>query len=251
MSRSRALLLAPADPRALAAAAAQKLNGAPAQEVVAWAVETFFPDIAVACSMQDGVVVDLAVRVEPRVEVCFLDTGFHFPETLATSRRLQERYRLNLVELKPPDKAAVFALDGNEACCMARKVLPLERYLAGKRAWITGLRRAQSPSRAQAQAVEWDAGRRLVKVNPLVDWTDDDVMRYVEEHDIVVNPLRRQGYDSIGCAPCTLPGTGREGRWAGTDKLECGLHPQEPPLARPPDRHHPATSRVGNGSREL
>jgi phosphoadenosine phosphosulfate reductase len=251
MSRSRPQRRAPVDLPALAAAAAERLNGAPAEEVVAWAVETFFPDVAVACSMQDGVVVDLAVRVERRVEVCFLDTGFHFPETLATRRRLQERYRLNLVELKPADHAAVYALDGNEACCVARKVLPLERYLTGKRAWITGLRRAESPSRARAQAVEWDAGRGLVKVNPLVSWTDDDVIRYVEEHDIVVNPLRRQGYDSIGCAPCTLPGNGREGRWAGTGKLECGLHPHEPPLTRPPDRHHPVALAVGNGSREI
>ena len=235
MSRSRALLLAPAGGPALGEAAARQLNGAPAEEVVAWAAAAFFPDVAVACSMQDGVVVDLAVRIEPRIEVCFLDTGFHFPETLQTADRLRERYGVNLVELKPAEYAAVYALDGIEACCMARKVLPLERYLAGKRAWITGLRRAESPSRAQARAVEWDAGRGLVKVNPLVSWTDEDVIRYVEQHDIVVNPLRGQGYDSIGCAPCTRPGTGREGRWADTGKLECGLHPEEPPLARPPD----------------
>jgi phosphoadenosine phosphosulfate reductase len=236
MSRSRALLLAPAGRRALVEAAGRQLDEAPAEEVVAWAVAAFFPDVAVACSMQDGVLVDLAVRIEPRIEVCFLDTGFHFPETLQTADRLRERYGANLVELKPAQDAAVYALDGIEACCIARKVLPLERYLAGKRAWITGLRRAEAPTRAQARAVEWDARRGLVKVNPLVSWSDENVTRYIEEHDIVVNPLRSQGYDSIGCAPCTRPGTGREGRWADTGKLECGLHPEEPPLARPSDR---------------
>jgi phosphoadenosine phosphosulfate reductase len=236
MSRSRALLLAPAGRPALVDAAARQLNQAPAEEVVAWAVAAFFPDVAVACSMQDGVVVDLAVRIEPRIEVCFLDTGFHFPETLETADRLRERYGVNLIELKPAEDAAVYALDGIEACCTARKVLPLERYLAGKRAWITGLRRAESPTRAKARTVEWDAGRGLVKVNPLVSWTDEDVTRYIEEHDVVVNPLRLLGYDSIGCAPCTRPGIGREGRWAHTGKLECGLHREEPPLARPPDR---------------
>ena len=101
---------------------------------------------------------------------------------------------------------------------------PLERHLAGRAAWVTGLRRAESPSRARAATVEWDAGRGLVKVNPIVAWSDDDVDRYVAEHDIIVNPLRDKGFDSIGCAPCTLPGEGRSGRWAGSDRLECGLH---------------------------
>ena len=213
MSRSRALLLAPAGRPALVDAAARQLNQAPAEEVVAWAVAAFFPDVAVACSMQDGVVVDLAVRIEPRIEVCFLDTGFHFPETLETADRLRERYGVNLIELKPAEDAAVYALDGIEACCTARKVLPLERYLAGKRAWITGLRRAESPTRAKARTVEWDAGRGLVKVNPLVSWTDEDVTRYIEQHDVVVNPLRGQGYDSIGCAP-RPPGRHRPPRLA-------------------------------------
>jgi len=221
MSPSPDLLLAPA-----------ALEGAPAGEILTWAIEAFFPDVVVACSMQDGVLVDLAVRIEPRIEVCFLETGFHFPETLQTARRLQERYRLNLVELRPADDAPVYALDGIEACCAARRVVPMDRYLAGKRAWVSGLRRAESPTRAQAQAVEWDARRGLVKVNPLVSWTDDEVARYAEEHDVVVNPLRGQGYDSIGCAPCTQPGAGREGRWEGTGKLECGLHLEERPRLR-------------------
>lgn len=220
------------------------LEGAPAPEILSWAIRAFFPDVAVASSMQDGVVVDLAVRIEPRIEVFFLDTGFHFPETLETARQLRLRCRLNLVEIRSEDDAAVYARDGYEACCAARKVAPMERYLEDKRAWVTGVRRAESPSRADAQAVEWDARRGLVKVNPIVAWTDEDVARYVADHDVIVNPLRLRGYDSIGCAPCTRPGWGREGRWADTDKLECGLHTSEPHLDRPPERRRSPAGRV-------
>ncbi|MGH8975897.1 MAG: phosphoadenosine phosphosulfate reductase family protein, partial [Acidimicrobiia bacterium] len=111
-----------------------------------------------------------------------------------------------------------------DACCADRKVAPMERYLATRAAWVSGLRRDETPARAGARALEWDAVRGLVKVNPLLTWTDADVERHVARHGLPVNPLRAQGYASIGCAPCTRPGTGREGRWAGSDKLECGLH---------------------------
>lgn len=205
-------------------AAARLLADAPAQRVLAWAVATFGSDLSVACSMQDAVLVDLALQADPGVEVVFLDTGFHFAETLATARRVQERYDLNLVTLRPDDASAVYLTDGTAACCEARKVAPLERHLAERGAWVTGLRRAESPSRAGAATLEWDAARGVVKVNPLVTWSDDDVDRYVAEHDIIVNPLRDKGFDSIGCEPCTLPGAGRSGRWAGSDRLECGLH---------------------------
>jgi phosphoadenosine phosphosulfate reductase len=205
-------------------AAARLLADAPAAEVLAWAVETFGSDLSVACSMQDGVLVDLAVRADPDVEVVFLDTGFHFAETLETARLLQHRYDLNLVTLRPDDGAALYRVDGTEACCEARKVVPLDRHLAQRSAWVTGLRRAESVSRAGAATVEWDAGRGVVKVNPIVAWSDDAVARYVVEHDIVQNPLREKGFDSIGCAPCTVPGSGRSGRWAGAGRLECGLH---------------------------
>ena len=205
-------------------AAARRLADAPAAEILAWAVATFGSELSVACSMQDAVLVDLAVRVDPDVEVVFLDTGFHFAETLETARRLRARYGLNLVTLRPDDSAAIYRVDGTEVCCEARKVVPLDRHLAERAAWVTGLRRAESPSRAGAATLEWDAGRGLVKVNPIVAWSDDDVARYVVEHDIIVNPLREKGFDSIGCAPCTLPGAGRSGRWAGSGRLECGLH---------------------------
>jgi phosphoadenosine phosphosulfate reductase len=157
---------------------------------------------------------------------------------------MKERYQLNLISLTPVPSPAVYHTDGYEACCAARKVQPVERYLKGKRAWVAGLRRSESPTRAQARAVEWDAKRNLVKVNPIVAWSDEDVERYIAEHDLIVNPLRFQGYDSIGCWPCTLPGRGREGRWAGQDKLECGLHPDHP--ARQSDGAD-ATSPVAEG----
>jgi phosphoadenosine phosphosulfate reductase len=220
------------------------LDDASAEYILTWGIERYFPDIAVACSMQDAVLVDLAWRIEPRIEVFFLETGFHFPETLATAERMKERYQLNLISLTPVPSPAVYHTDGYEACCAARKVQPVERYLKGKRAWVAGLRRSESPTRAQARAVEWDAKRNLVKVNPIVAWSDEDVERYIAEHDLIVNPLRFQGYDSIGCWPCTLPGRGREGRWAGQDKLECGLHPDHP--ARQSDGAD-ATSPVAEG----
>jgi phosphoadenosine phosphosulfate reductase len=204
-------------------AAAARLAHAPAAEVLAWAVATFGADLTVACSMQDGVLVDLAVRADPAVEVAFLDTGFHFAETLETAQRLRARYGLNLVTLRPDAEAAVYRVDGTEACCEARKVAPLDRHLVTRSAWVTGLRRAESPSRAAAATVEWDAGRGLVKVNPIAAWSDEDVERYVAEHDVVVNPLRHKGFASIGCEPCTVAGIGRSGRWGG-ERLECGLH---------------------------
>lgn len=210
------------------------LDGAPAEEILGWAISEFFPDIAVACSMQDAVVVDLATRVEPEVEVFFLNTAFHFPETLQTALRLKERYRLNLVELGPVADPATYDRQGYDSCCADRKVLPLEGYLRGKRAWVSGIRRSDAASRAEAGVVEWDDRRGLVKINPIVAWSDEDVARYIDEHNIIVNPLRHQGFESIGCRPCTAPGKGREGRWAGNGKSECGIHVSEPSLHQPP-----------------
>jgi phosphoadenosine phosphosulfate reductase len=214
----------PARPPAWFPATAARLAGAPAESLLSWAVATFGSGLTVACSMQDAVLVDLAVRVDPRVEVVFLDTGFHFDETLATARLVQTRYDLNLVTLRPLAGAGTYNRAGAEACCAARKVAPLERHLAQRAAWVTGLRRAEASTRTVAAPLEWDAARGMVKVNPIVSWTDDDVARYIADHDIIVNPLRRKGFDSIGCAPCTVPGRGRTGRWAGSDRLECGLH---------------------------
>lgn len=201
------------------------LDGAPAAEILGWALAEFSPRLAVACSMQDAVVVDLAVRLDPGVEVFFLDTGFHFVETYRTAARLERRYGLRLVRIRPEaGEPAVYDRDGCDACCAGRKIAPMARYLETKAAWVSGLRRSESPTRAGARAVEWDARHGLVKINPIVAWNDADVARYVAAHDVIVNPLLGRGYDSVGCAPCTRPGRGREGRWAGTTKTECGLH---------------------------
>ncbi|MGH9189770.1 MAG: phosphoadenylyl-sulfate reductase [Acidimicrobiales bacterium] len=202
-------------------------QGATAEEVVAWAVERFHPQLCLASSMTDAVLIDLAVRVEPAVEVVFIDTGYHFPETLATVEEVRRHYGLNLRMLTAArHDAELWRLDP-ENCCSAVKAGQLDRALASKLAWMSGLRRAESPTRAKAPIVARDL-RGLVKVNPLATWTDDDVKAYIATHDVPVNPLVHDGYLSIGCAPCTRPVSDgehpRSGRWADHDRLECGLH---------------------------
>ncbi|MDP9453040.1 MAG: phosphoadenylyl-sulfate reductase [Actinomycetota bacterium] len=221
----------PVAPVAFSAAALAELDAAfeaaTATEIVAWAVEQFHPALSLASSMTDAVLIDLAWRVEPSIEVLFIDTGYHFPETLQTLERVRRHYGLNLkVMTVPPHDQELWRIDP-ENCCSAVKVGQLDRALAGKAAWMSGLRRAESPSRAGAPVVSHDV-RGLVKINPLATWDDDDVARYIDEHDVPVNPLLERGYRSIGCAPCTLPteeGSGaRSGRWQGSGKTECGLH---------------------------
>ena len=199
-------------------------DDAPAEEILSWTFGEFFPDVVVASSMQDAVLIDLAWRIEPNVTVFFLETGFHFEETLQTADRVRQRYGIDLVMLEPVDNARIWSEAGYDACCEDRKVIPMNNFLKGKRAWITGLRRADSPSRTHSKAVEWDPVRRMVKVNPIVEWTDSQMQDYIRAHGVIVNPLLHEGYASIGCAPCTVPGSGREGRWAGSLKLECGIH---------------------------
>ena len=198
-----------------------------ALDIVRWAVELFHPQFCLASSMTDVVLIDLAVQVEPAIEVVFIDTGYHFPETLETMERARRHYGLNLrVMTVARHDEALWRVDP-ENCCSAVKLGQLDRALVGKLAWMSGLRRAESPTRASAPIVALDQ-RGLVKVNPLARWSDDDVDRYIDEHGVPANPLRWQGYRSIGCAPCTSPvGDAehpRSGRWAGTDKTECGLH---------------------------
>jgi len=209
------------------AQAAAALETASASAVVRWARERFGRSLVLACSFQDAVLLDVSVRVDPSIEVVFLDTGYHFPETLDYVETLRARYGLNLRVVHPgPDAAAVPC--GAEGCCQVRKVLPLARALAGRQAWVSGVRRADAPTRADAPVVGWDAARGMVKVNPLATWTDDDVARYQRDHDLPVHPLVPHGYLSIGCAPTTRPVAAgedpRAGRWAGTDRTECGLH---------------------------
>ena len=198
-------------------------ESAPASKVVRWAVDRFSPHLSLLASMTDAVLIDLAVKVDPSVEVVFIDTGHHFPETLETVELVRRRYGLNLrIVTVGPDPAPL--VDG---CCSATKVAQLDRALAGRHAWLSGLRRGEASTRADAPIVGLDR-RGLVKVNPLATWTDDDVAGYIAEHDVPVNPLVFQGYPSVGCRPCTFPvaegADPRSGRWAGTARTECGIH---------------------------
>jgi phosphoadenosine phosphosulfate reductase len=197
------------------------VRGLAAQDVVAKAVDEHHPELVLACSFQkeESVLIDMLMRVEPAARVFTIDTGALFPETYEVWKRIEERYGLR-VEVH--DASGPWT--GPENCCGERKVEGLERALEGASAWITGIRREQAPTRANAEQVEWDEKRGVWKFNPLADWSDRDVWRYLHEHDLPYNPLHDRGYESIGCAPCTLPGSGREGRWAGEDKTECGLH---------------------------
>lgn len=209
------------------AARSAELEAAPATAAIAWAHQRFDGAVSLACSFQDCVVVDLAVSVDPAIEVLFLDTGFHFPETLAYVEQVRARYDLNLKVLTPGPEAEDWPC-GSRRCCELRKVVPLDGALAGRAAWLTGLKRVDAATRADAPIVSWDDRRGLVKVNPMAAWTDDDVARYSADHGLPVHPLVPRGYLSIGCAPTTRPVSPgedpRAGRWAGTDKTECGLH---------------------------
>jgi phosphoadenosine phosphosulfate reductase len=198
-----------------------------AKKVIQWAVDNFAPHLSLAASMTDAVLIDLAVKVDPAIEVVFIDTGYHFPETLETVEAVRRRYGLNLRMMTVPTHDEELWKIDPENCCSAIKVGQLDRALAGKAAWMSGLRRDESSGRAGAPIVARDL-RGLVKVNPLATWTSADVQGYIEDHDIPVNPLLTQGYTSIGCMPCTHlpsdPNDPRSGRWAGRDKTECGLH---------------------------
>ncbi len=197
---------------------------AAAEETLRLAIEQHHPKLVMACSFQkeETVLIDMLMRIEPSARVFTIDTGVLFPETYEVWRDIEDRYRLQVevMDATPPNGTPWSA----ESCCGARKVDALEAALLGVDAWITGIRREQSPTRADAQHVEWDAPREVWKFNPLADWTAKDVWDYVGEHDLPYHPLHDSGYESIGCAPCTLPGNGREGRWAGQAKTECGLH---------------------------
>lgn len=198
-----------------------------ASDIVEWAVERFHPNMCLTASMTDAVLIDIATKVEPSVEVVFIDTGYHFPETLSTVEEVRRRYGLNLRILTVPPTPVPLWKSDPVNCCTPAKVAQLERALVGKKAWMSGLRRAESESRRDAPILSRDR-RGLVKLNPLANWTDLDVEGYIADHDVPVNPLLRQGYLSIGCWPCTRPVArgehARSGRWAGRDKTECGLH---------------------------
>ncbi|HOB49397.1 MAG TPA: phosphoadenylyl-sulfate reductase [Mycobacterium sp.] len=222
--------------RDLAARGADELEGATAAELLAWTDQHFGDEYVVASNMQDAVLVDLAAKVRPGVPVLFLDTGYHFAETIGTRDAVSTVYDVTVVNVTPEHSVAeqdrllgkdLFARDPGE-CCRLRKVVPLRAALQPFAAWVTGIRRVEAPTRANAGLIEYDEAFGLVKVNPLAAWTDEDMQAYIEAHGILVNPLVEEGYPSIGCAPCTAkPAEGadpRSGRWQGLNKTECGLH---------------------------
>ncbi|MDR0345886.1 MAG: phosphoadenylyl-sulfate reductase [Nocardiopsaceae bacterium] len=220
----------------LAAKAARDLADAPAEDIVRWAADTFGDRVCITSSMTDAVIIQLASAVKPGIDVIFLDTGYHFPETIGTRDAVAAVYPVNLLSVTPSrtveeqDAELGPRLHGRnpDLCCYLRKVVPLERALEPYDAWITGVRREETSARSDTKVVEWDARREMVKVNPIASWTQEQVDSYIAEQGVVVNPLVYEGYPSIGCATCTLPvapgADPRSGRWAGTSKSECGLH---------------------------
>ncbi|WP_428352394.1 phosphoadenylyl-sulfate reductase [Mycolicibacterium sp.] len=224
--------------------AAELGENASAEDLLRWTDENFGGSggsadrsgYIVASNMQDAVLVDLAAKVRPGVDVLFLDTGYHFVETIGTRDAIEAVYDVTVVNVRPKLSVAqqdsvhgkdLFGRDP-AACCGMRKVEPLGKALENYSAWVTGIRRVEAPTRANAPLISWDKAFGLVKINPLAAWTDDDMQRYIDSNGILVNPLVFEGYPSIGCAPCTskpLEGADpRSGRWAGQTKTECGLH---------------------------
>ncbi|WP_026919268.1 phosphoadenylyl-sulfate reductase [Gordonia shandongensis] len=214
-----------------------------ARDLLRWTAETFGPHFVIAANMQDAVLIDVAdsvitdkEAVGGKLKALFLDTGYHFAETLGTRDAITDVYDLELINVTPEHSVAdqdrllgkdLFSREPGE-CCRLRKVVPLRGALAPFQAWVTGIRRVESPTRADAPLISFDDAFGLVKINPLAAWTDEEFNEYIDAHGVLVNPLVDEGYPSIGCAPCTVkpaPGADpRSGRWAGSAKTECGLH---------------------------
>lgn len=219
----------------LAVHANHELEGATALEVLGWAHAEFGSALVVTSSLADTVMIHLAEQVAPGIDVIFLDTGYHFVETIGTRDAVKLVHDVNLINVTPEltvaEQDATYGKDlfrtDPDRCCAMRKVAPLGKALAPYAAWATGLRRADSAARANTPLVSWDARRQLIKVAPIAAWSDADVDDYIERNGLMINPLLDDGYPSIGCEPCTLKATGpdlRAGRWAGRAKTECGIH---------------------------
>lgn len=229
-------LMTEADLRELAKRGATELADASAEELLRWTDEHFGGRYVVASNMQDAVLVQMAAKLRPGVDILFLDTGYHFAETIGTRDAVEMVYDVNIVNVTPEKTVAeqdelhgkdLFARDA-AACCRMRKVEPLSKALSGYSAWVTGIRRVEAPTRANAPLISFDEAFGLVKINPIATWTDEQMQDYITANGILVNTLVDEGYPSIGCAPCTAkpaPGSDpRSGRWAGQAKIECGLH---------------------------
>ena len=220
----------------VAARAADELADASPDDILRWAVATFGDRICVTSSMTDAVIVHMAAAIRPGIDVIFLDTGYHFAETIGTRDAVAAVYPVNLINVTPSRTVAEQDAElgprlyrrNPDLCCYLRKEEPLERALSRYDAWITGVRRDETVERREARPVEWDARRQMVKVNPIVSWQQKQVDDYITENGILVNPLVYEGYPSIGCATCTARveagADARSGRWAGTGKTECGIH---------------------------
>jgi phosphoadenosine phosphosulfate reductase len=199
------------------------LERASAQDVLAYGVERFHPRLTMACSFQkeESVLFHMLSQITPDFRAFTIDTGVLFPETLATWKQFEDHFGVKLEVLDATSPGEPWTA---QRCCSEAKVQALELGLSDVDAWITGIRREQGPTRAQAPKLERDERRGIWKLNPLAEWTEKDLWRYIFEHDLPYHPLHDQGYASIGCAPCTQPGAGRDGRWTGQDKTECGIH---------------------------
>lgn len=223
--------------RELAERASFELAEATATRILRWTVTTFGSDFVVASSMQDAVLIDLVTRVKSDVDVLFLDTGYHFAETIGTRDAVAQLYpEITIINAEPEQTVSQQDAEygprlherSPNQCCHLRKVLPLRSTLANYSCWVTGLRQADAPTRANTPVVTWDERNGLVKINPIATWTDEQFDGYLGDNAVLRNPLLDEGYPSIGCAPCTeqvVPGDSpRSGRWAGQNKTECGLH---------------------------
>lgn len=217
---------------------AQKFESQSAEALLAWAVKQFTPRLTMTSSFgPEGIVlIDLLSRLASDIPVIYLDTGYHFAATTAVKDAVRDRYNLNLIEqraaLTLEQQAALYGQDlfrtQADLCCQIRKVEPLREALRDYDGWLVALRRDQSPTRANIQKVEWNAKHQLVKINPLADWTRNQIWSYILDHKLPYNLLHDEGYTSIGCEPCTQPTQAgqheRDGRWVGSGKQECGLH---------------------------
>lgn len=220
----------------------RELEGRPAAEIIRWALDRFGDGLVIGSSFgKDSLVImDLARQYRPDIPVLFLETGYHFAETLQFRDQLRSESKINIIDVRPdrsvPEQDAEFGAElyarAPDQCCEMRKVAPLRRALAGRRAWMSGIRRSQHPQRAATPVLEWQElsmnGSGVFKVNPMVAWSLSQVDAYLEEHELPRHPLWAKGYPSVGCAPCTAPASlvegERSGRWKGQGKVECGIN---------------------------
>jgi len=224
------------DLQAIVESASTFLADASAREIIGWAAATFGDRLCLTSSMSDALLIDLVSRVKPGVDVLFLETGYHFAETIGTRDAVRQVYDVNVIDVLPSRTVAEQDRDlgprlfgrNPDLCCHLRKVEPLNRALEPYLAWISGIRRDESPTRAGTRVVEWDDKRQMVKINPIAAWTQGDVDNYMADNGVLVNPLHYDDYPSIGCGPCTKRVAAgedpRSGRWSGLGKTECGIH---------------------------